>query len=276
MIDLKNQQKTVSRRIYKVTLKTLSPFRIGGIADPLSQADNPIAIVGGRPCVPGSTLKGALRAEIERWLLNSAYDAQERKWRNDELRPCVPSSNLSPDEKRLVQEQRYRGNACRYGGSNRDSGDQEANEKRPTICPVCYLLGAQGLVGFVSVPFLFAEPGYQNLYSSSIDRASGTVKKGTNRPYQLVPQGAEFSGELEILLEDSFLGWKLGSPRPLKENPKADAWLENKQFTPDELAQFVIDRLTSIEHIGGYRSKGCGRVKITVEPLDGKPEEQRG
>jgi len=41
-------------------------------------------------------------------------------------------------------------------------------------------------VGFVSVPFLFAEPGYQSLYSSSIDRASGTVKSGTNRPYQLV------------------------------------------------------------------------------------------
>jgi CRISPR/Cas system CSM-associated protein Csm3 (group 7 of RAMP superfamily) len=276
MIDLKNQQKTVSRRRYTVTLETQSPFRIGGIADPLSQADNPIAIVGGRPCVPGSTLKGALRAEIERWLLNSAYDAQERKWRNDELKPCVPSSNLSPDETRLVQEQRYRGHACRYGGSNNGSKNQGKKKYHRQICPVCYLLGAQGLVGFVSVPFLFAEPGYQNLYSSSIDRASGTVKKGTNRPYQLVPQGAEFSGELEILIEDSFLGWKLGSPRPLKENPYADAWLNNKQFTPDELARFVIDRLTSIEYIGGYRSKGCGRVKITVELRDDKPEEQKG
>lgn len=112
-----------------------------------------------------------------------------------------------------------------------------------------------------------APTGASILYSSSIDRASGTVKTGTNRPYQLVPQGANFSGELEIILEDRFLGWKLGSPRPLKENPGADAWLQTTRFEPEELASFVIDRLQSIEHIGGYRSKGCGRVKISVEPV---------
>ncbi len=266
MIDLQHQQQTISLRIYNVNLQTLSPFRVGGIADPLSQAENPIAIVGGRPCVPGSTLKGALRAEIERWLLDVAYDPVRREWQNDELKPCVPSTRLSPDESELAREQRYRGQSCSYGGSERRrQRDGKPHGSDKTICPACYLLGAQGLVGFVSVPFLFAEPGYQNLYSSSIDRASGTVKTGTNRPYQLVPHGATFCGELEIILDDSFLGWKLGSPRPLKENAGADAWLKNEQFEPEKLAQFVVDRLRSIEHIGGYRSKGCGRVRITVE-----------
>ncbi|MCX8052390.1 MAG: RAMP superfamily CRISPR-associated protein [Armatimonadetes bacterium] len=230
---------------------------------PLSQADNPTAIVGGRPCVPGSTLKGALRAKIERWLLGTAYDPKQNKWHDEELKPCVPSTRLSNDEKRLVEENRYRGKSCSYGGSDR--GQEKNGEKPKTICPVCYLLGAQGLVGFVSVPFLFAEPGYQNLYSSSIDRASGTVKSGTNRPYQLVPPGAKFVGELEILLENGFLGWKLGSPRPLRENPNADAWLKNEQYEPEALASFVVDRLASIGYIGGYRSKGCGRVEISVK-----------
>lgn len=253
MIELKTNQHTISRREYKVELTTLSPFRVGGVADPLSQSDNPIAVVGGRPCVPGSTLKGALRAEIERWLIEQAFDPDQRRWKDVELRPCIPSTRLSDEEQRLVNEGRYRGKACTYPDG--------------TICPVCYLLGAQGLVGFVSIPFLFAEPGYQILYSSSIDRAAGTVKKGTNRPYQLIQPETTFSGELEIVLEDKFLGWKLGSPRPLKENSTADAWLREIQYEPEELAQFVVDRLCSIDRLGGYRSKGFGRVRIQVKEL---------
>jgi len=265
MTDLNQQQKTVSRRMYAVKVRTLSPFRVGGVADPLSQADLPIAIVGGRPCIPGSTLKGALRAEIERWLFANAYDARRNRWKDDEWKPCIPVPPTSQEEKRLIEAGRYRDRSCSYGRTDRGRHGDGREGRAKTICPVCYLLGAQGLVGFVNVPFLFAEPGYQNLYSSSIDRASGTVKTGTNRPYQLVPQDTVFAGDLEVILEDDFLGWKLGSPRPLKENPDADAWLKGEPWEPEKLARFVVERIEAIEHLGGYRSKGCGRVGITVE-----------
>ena len=46
---------------------TKEPLRIGGKKDPLSGADNPVTRVGGRLVIPGSSLKGALRAEIERF-----------------------------------------------------------------------------------------------------------------------------------------------------------------------------------------------------------------
>jgi hypothetical protein len=42
---------------YTITATSLSPIRIGGREDPLSGADNPVAVVGGRVCVPGPRSK---------------------------------------------------------------------------------------------------------------------------------------------------------------------------------------------------------------------------
>lgn len=241
---------SIIRKTFKVQVKTLEPFRIGGLADPLSQADNPIASIGGRPCIPGSSLKGCLRAEIERRINDTFFGKEGINWEN--LRPCLPAFKTSIEEKRLAGEKRYRDRGCSLGGDR-------------TICPVCYLLGAQGLVGFVNVPFLYAEPGYSTLPGVRLDRAFGTVVDGSNRKYQVLPQETLFDGTMEILVEDSFLGWKLGSPRPLKENERADAWLLTKQFEPDFIAKhFIVDRLQAITHMGGFKSRGCGRVKVTV------------
>jgi len=61
-------EKTVT-----VTITTKEPLRIGGKKDPLSGADNPVTRVGGKLVIPGSSLKGALRAEIEKFLIDSYY-----------------------------------------------------------------------------------------------------------------------------------------------------------------------------------------------------------
>lgn len=255
----------ITRKTYAVTLTTKGPFRIGGKADPMSESDNPVAIVGGRPCIPGSSLKGALRAEIEQWLNDQHFRAH---WKAAPptmlaLQPCIPSARRSADEDRLVKDGHYRSAACRYPLDNRSNVPQA---QLPSICPACYLLGAQGLVGFVSVPFLFAGPGYAELYSARLERTSHTVMQGSNRAYQLIPPDTVFSGEMTVLTKDDVLGWELGKPRPLGQ-PTGDAWLAGNNGWNQEkvLKDLIVDRLTAINQLGGYRSKGFGRVRIDVE-----------
>ncbi len=257
----------ITRKSYNITLTTLDPFRIGGKADPLSEAENPVAVVGGRICIPGSSLKGAYRSELEQWLNDSYYDTQQRQWQTNaqSLRPCIPSTRFSPDEQRLVREGRFRPVSCRYPLDDRGRGGGGGSSTGGgTICPACYLLGAQGLVGFISVPFLFTDIRYDELYSARLERTSQTVMRGTNRAYQLVPPGAVFTGELTVLLKDDLLGWELGRPRPL--SGVSDAWLgDGTEWNQSSLLQSLVEeRIQAIGQLGGYRSKGFGRVRIEV------------
>jgi len=121
----------------------------------------------------------------------------------------------------------------------------------------------------VRVPFLFADFSPEELYSSRIDRAIGTVARGANRPYQLIPSGITFQGTLYVTVNDSILGWSLGQPRPLQNASQGDRWLvDDPSWTRDRIIQeLIIDRLQAINMLGGYKSKGFGRVKITVTPL---------
>jgi CRISPR/Cas system CSM-associated protein Csm3 (group 7 of RAMP superfamily) len=263
-------------KYYTVTLTTLEPLRVGGKEDPLSAADQALSAVGGRVCIPGATLKGAYRSELEKWLWDTYFEKVPGKWKHPCLRPCIPSNQLSRDEGALQEKHRYRGGGCSYNTSKRKW--KEDNVRKETddiaVCPVCYLLGSMGLVGFINVPFLFTNVSYEALYSARIERASGTVMKHANRGYQLIPPDTIFSGELEVLTRDDFLGWEIGKQRPLKENPKADAWLDESK-TPDGqpwnadtlLNYMVLDRLRAIGRIGGYRSKGFGKVKIDVKEM---------
>ncbi len=262
----------IEQKDFGIELTTLEPIRIGGIGSPISGIDNPIAIVGGRAVVPGSTLKGAYRWEIERYLIDTYFDRATKKWKDKNLQPCIPSTKLSPDENELVQNGLYRfynlfqqkggdfkGDGCHYPCTGKC---RELHE----ICPVCYFLGANGLEGFIKVPFLYAKTEVNELYSANIDRAVQTVKQGTNRPYQLVPDGTKFNGTLTVILKDTVRDRELGKTRNLKDKTKGDAWLAGHARSRDEIIkEFIIDRLESIKTIGGYKSKGFGKVDIKVK-----------
>src|SRR5439155_10479814 len=158
---------------FQITLTSLEPFRIGAPQDVMEGVDNPIATIGSRAAVLGPTLKGALRANIEKYLI-------EHYATDDDMKPCIPSSEatLSEEEKKLISNRIYRvGGSCLFSRRN----------KSPSICPACYLLGAQGLVGFVRVPFLLTDVTPEELYSVRIDRAAGVVSERTNREYQILP-----------------------------------------------------------------------------------------
>jgi len=249
---------------FTVTVKTLGPLHVGGPDDPLGSADdNPVAMIGKTACIPGPTLKGALRAEIERYLIS--LNAPE-------LRPCLTTAQPSEAEKALTDGDRvlFRKKPCALKAGSGYS------EQEP-ICPACYLLGAQGLVGFVSVPFLMApetvKPGV--LYASRLDRVTGTVVGG-NRSYQVIPPDVPFSGIMDVLIEDKVTGWTFGRKRPIRtregDSLDVDAWIDcaNRLPTSDAVSlldELVLNRLKSINVIGGYRSKGFGAVEVEVKPV---------
>lgn len=233
-------------RQFTVTLTTKEPFRIGALQNALSGLDNPVATVGGRVVVQGSSLKGALRAEIERYLI-------EKYGSDDLMKPCIPSAanTLSPEEQALINKKIYRPDGgCVYS----------MRRKSDSICPACYLLGAQGLPGFVRVPYLFTEAPAEDLYSVRVDRATGVVAERTNRDYQIMPDGTVFTGALEVLTNDVGRGWALGTKRF-----NEDKWVGSGKWDADKiLEEFVVARLQEITLMGGFKSKGCGKVAILV------------
>ncbi len=261
----------IREKQFRIELTAKEPLRIGGKKDPLSGADLPVTRVGSKLVIPGPSLKGALRAEMEKFLIDSYYT--NGKWKDgfEHFKPCVPADELTPDENQLIKAGKYReqGGNCRYPCTEKKCG----KEVKHSVCPVCYLLGAMGLNGFVRVPFLYADTSASELYSSRIDRATKTIAQGSNRPYELVPDQTVFRGTLAVLLEDTILDWRLGNPRSLGEaKTLGDKWLENRSV--DDKAQeefiktYITDRLQAINVIGGYKSKGFGAVRVSVSPCD--------
>lgn len=239
---------------YAVELTTLEPFRIGSPKSVLSSIDNAVARSGGKVVVQGSSLKGALRAAVERYLIEQYSNVEA-------MRPCIPSpaKMLSPEESGLVASGKFRGAGCVFPG---------------VVCPACYLLGAQGLVGFVKVPYLYTDTVPEEQYSVRVDRSRGTVVEGTNRPYQEIPKDVKFVGTLEVVMEDSLRGWTFGTARSLSKDDRGNArtpdkWLEGQPREANAfLKEFVVDRLAAIDLLGGYKSKGLGGVSIKLTAVD--------
>jgi len=251
---------------YRITLTTLEPFRIGTSKDVMSAFDKPVAEVGGRVVVQGPTLKGFLRNTIEEYLIDN-YQASAL------MKPCIPSSEntLTADEKILINDGKYKlHGACQYSSEN-------TLKRSDSICPACYFLGANGLNGFVRVPYLYTENRPEELYSVRIDRAKDSVVERTNRNYQIMADDVVFTGVLEVITQNTVNDWELGKMRKIQGNNKLDNWLNetskkyNKKFidlSNDELiAEFIVDRMNGENIIGGFKSKGCGKVKIEVTEL---------
>jgi CRISPR/Cas system CSM-associated protein Csm3 (group 7 of RAMP superfamily) len=242
-------------RKYAVIITAEQPLRVGGYKDPISDVDAPLAMVGDQIVIPGSSLKGAYRNELENYLILNHAD------QNGAMRPCIPAAwnNLSHDERALIREQhKYKGECCGY---DYKSGRQE------NICPTCYLLGTMGLVGFVLVPYLVTGADPEEGYAVRRDRVLGKAADRSNRSVLLMPPGTVFTGELSVLLEDKVRGWELGQPRPLKSRRYSDAWLKQPWPVEEVLQELVVERLEAIARIGGYISKGFGNVSVKVEPV---------
>ena len=106
----------ISEKRYKIELETIDPLRVGGVEDPRSGIHNPVTKVGDKVVIPGPSLKGALRAEMEQFLIEAWYDKVSQSWPTDKvaLQPCIPAPRPTTDELALINRGKYRREACHY------------------------------------------------------------------------------------------------------------------------------------------------------------------
>ena len=54
--------------------------------------------------IPGSSLKGALRAQMEQFLVETYYDDNSKTWHRDKItfQPCMPTPRPTIDEQVLI------------------------------------------------------------------------------------------------------------------------------------------------------------------------------
>lgn len=263
---------------FKIELTTIEPLHIGGTSHILSDVHNPIVLLNGDiPAIPATSIKGFWRSQLERYLIgyledHNLLDKGEEKG----IKPCIPASKLSEDEELFAINGKYK--RKRY--FNKDTRRYENNyikELEPCdynkdsdyICPVCYLLGAQTLHGFIRVPFLLPVKGQQEidvlLYSIREDRAKGGAAKGSNRGWYVVNPGIKFEGYAEILMKDELRDWTFGAKREKLKYRWLDKWLDDNQWNVEKIKiELIKGRLEGSIVLGGYKSKGCGKVEIKV------------
>jgi len=94
---------------YEIVLRTESPFRVGRKKDPFTTIDQHIIMIGNRVVIPGTTLKGALREAIERYLIENYSNKPG-------MRPCLPATpqTVTPDEMELIHQGKYKGAGCHF------------------------------------------------------------------------------------------------------------------------------------------------------------------
>jgi CRISPR/Cas system CSM-associated protein Csm3 (group 7 of RAMP superfamily) len=251
----------------EVEVREGSFLHIGGSPTPLWEKKASVFMIGDQPAIPASSFKGAFRNSVENHIIKHKEELKEIFGVEDAkyLKPCIPASRPTAAEKSLLDV--YKEKNCEI-----TVDEKEINIPRG-ICPVCYLFGANGIMGFLRVPnFLPVTKGVNRLEQTQIgiDRRTRTQRYGAIVHGDQVLPGTRFEGELEILLNDG--NFEFGRPRKMRERDKEtilDEWLKNTETEDlDEVRVKIINNLIlkpleQIDRLGGQKSKGAGRIKIT-------------
>ncbi len=161
------------------------------------------------PYIPGSSLKGVLRAFAERLLrtfneMNYKHDGKPIWACNplDDKERCIPSKrNINPSRKSIEELEDEAKN-----GSNKINDEKLTNLILSNSCTACLIFGS----GVIASRIYFKDAYLTNkgdlLRLSeirdgvAIDRDTGTAKSGAKFDYEIVPSGAQFG--IEIILEN--------------------------------------------------------------------------
>jgi len=249
----------------KITVNEDSFLHIGGSPSPLTEKKAPVFAVDGKPAIPASSFKGAFRYQVEQLLINKKNELKEAFsiTNNMQIKPCIPTTKPSKAEKELFKSG-YRDSHCEI----------KVEEKKVDIsdiglCPVCYLFGSTGLMGFLRIPNLWPEIKEYKINQTNIriDRESGTAANGHIVKGEQVKPGTVFNGNLEIIERQG--NFVFGKAREVGEK-KVDMWLDGIDSKPIEEAQLllineiIIPALNNITVLGGQKSKGAGKVTIEI------------
>jgi CRISPR-associated RAMP protein (TIGR02581 family) len=171
------------------TLTALTALRVGaGRATKVTGTDLPVVRNAlGKPYIPGSSFKGALRASVE---------ALVRSVSNSPRAACDPLNSDGWCVKKRPPEM------------NEEQFQKEVEEK---TCLICRVFGSPWLASKVSVRDLPVEGMWIDQYEVrngvGIDRDTGTAAEGLLYDFEVVPAGTAFSCKVVVENADE---WELG------------------------------------------------------------------
>jgi CRISPR-associated RAMP protein (TIGR02581 family) len=218
-------------------LRALTALAVGGTrsAAPLG-TDRPVARDAlGRPFVPGSALKGALRAEVER-LVRGVRPTRACNPTGADSERCIPLGEGSALRGQATVQQ------SSDGAPRVDDGAADA--LLAASCWTCRLFGSRWLGSRVQVADLTVDDAawfgqFEVRDSAPTDRDTRTARAGLRFDYEVVPAGVEFRCRLRADTDDPRLLGMLA--------------LGLRELEAGRLA------------LGGGRSRGLGRVQLEVE-----------
>jgi len=219
-----------SRVTFKGTLTAQTAFRIGaGKATGVTGTDLPVVRDAmGKPYIPGSSFKGALRAYVE-----SAMRALPGGNACDPLDGgCISAQQMQEWQRRRRLPQR---------DPNHLSDEQLAEQVYNESCDVCRVFGSPWLASKVSIRDLLVEESlwfgqFEIRNGVALDRDTETASTGLLYDFEVVPAGTQFKCEIVVENADDWeLGLLLVGLRPFERGEAA---------------------------LGGARSRGLGVVKI--------------
>lgn len=241
----------------------------------------PVFVVDRLPIIPATSFKGVLRVQLEHLIIDKHnHFKQIFNVGDDEfIKPCIPAVGITPAEEGLIGKYRAQYRNQKYTTCY-ISMEPKENEKPLTeygICPVCYFMGAAGVMGFLRVYNLTTTIDsviYQTRIRS--DRKTFTAAHGAKVDVMQVKGGTIFNGSIDIILEDFISRLQcttFGYARKLKIRDGEDIidkWIENwgeadtKKRVELLINELLIPSIKNITELGGIKSAGAGKVSVDI------------
>ena len=262
-----------------ITVENGSFLHIGAAPSPLTEKKGAVFKVDRTPVIPATSFKGALRNQMELLFIEKHRDFKTIfNTKNDDIiKPCIPSSRLSKAEVELLKKG-YRGqmNGNKYTGHcDIQSDENNVNIGSLGICPVCYFMGATGIMGFLRCSNLYPDQGDWLIDQTNIriDRKINTAAQRAKVDGEQVKPNTKFAGAIEVINKIP-QGFEFGRPRKIGSKT-IDMWLENWNETENGarkrilIEKILFPAIQNIKLLGGQKSRGAGKVKVEVTDSQG-------
>ncbi|ABV32671.1 MULTISPECIES: RAMP superfamily CRISPR-associated protein [Pseudothermotoga] len=270
-IEFKEEGKIkISELPLKIEVAGGSFLHIGAAPSPLTEKKGAIFKVDRTPVIPATSFKGALRHQLELLFAEKAdefaqlFNIPDDK--KDLLKPCIPSPRPTKAEEELVNAGKYRKEHCEI-----KVNEEQINVGNNGICPVCYFMGAAGLMGFLRFSNFYPESEGDIIDQTNIriDRKTGTAARGAKVEGEQVKPGTVFKGIISIVISEPILE-QFGDARKIG-NVVIDKWLEHWQETDKEkrakalIEEILLPAIKNIKMLGGQKSRGAGKVNVEID-----------
>ena len=247
--------KFENKYFVKGTLVAESPLHIGAGNDDFRATAVDAAVIrdeNNNPYIPGTSLKGILRSNIERIIATGAIDTESYKYKACNI--------LMQDEEKDESTENYLSHACVDNKFLKDikekyKGDSEriAEEIYKKQCDVCKLFGGHGFASRIQIGDAKAilkdgkKVHTQIRDGVAIDRDTLTQRNGAKYTYEQVGAGTKFNFSMTV---------------------------ENLEDEHKVLLGLIVNLLEKGElKIGGKTSAGLGIIKLIdskIEVINGK------